>query len=138
MNRSLREFKFTFMALFPLLCAGRALERLTIFVIEPSLAQQAMFGMVVAYPWQIRSVDAPFGEDGLSMAWSYRLAASPTPVKQCEALDEQPSVNGSNAAFDCGLERNGGYMATGWKKGELWMKFDPPHRDPPGPETENQ
>jgi hypothetical protein len=126
-NRSLRELKFTFMALFPLLCAGRALERLNLFLIEPSVAQQAMFGKIVAYPWQIRSVDSWFGEDGVSMGWRYRLSAFPTPLKQCRADDWAKGENGSDPASGCGLEWNGGYMATGWKKGELWMKFDPPH-----------
>jgi hypothetical protein len=129
-NRSLRELKFTFMVAFPLLCAGRALERLNLFLIEPTAAQQAMFGKVVAYPWQIRSADSWFNEDGASMGWRYRLPAFPTPTRQCKANDWQKGGNGPDTAPSCGLEWNGGYMAAGWEKGELWMKFDPPHRDP--------
>ena len=127
MNRSLRELKFTFMVAFPLLCAGRALERLNLFLIQPSLAQQAMFGKIVAYPWQIRSVDSWISEDGVSTAWRYRLSAFPTPLKQCKARNLQQSVNGSDTVSGCEPEWDFGYTATGSRKGELWMKFDPPH-----------
>lgn len=130
MNRSLQELKFCFLAGLPLLCAGRAVERLNLFLLEPTAAQQAVFGRVVAYPWQLKRADSWFGEDGVTMAWRYRLPAFPTPVKQCEAADWLLPRYPSSDEQACGMDWSGGFLKAGWEKGSLWMGFDPPHIDP--------
>jgi len=129
LNRSLRELKFCFLAALPLLCAGRALERANLFLIEPIAAQKAVFGRTVAYPWQLEKADSRFGEDGVATTWRYKLPAFPSPVKQCEAKDWLQPRHPSSGERACGMDWAGGYLKAGWEKGRLWMAFDPPHED---------
>ena len=129
LNPSLRELKVCFLVALPLLCAGRALERLNLFLIEPTAAQKAVFGQIVAYPWQLEKADSRFGEDGIAMTWRYRLAAFPAPVKQCEAEDSLQPPHPHAGERACGMDWAGVYLKAGWEKGSLWMAFDPPHED---------
>lgn len=137
MNRSLRELKFCFMAGLPLLCAGRALDRLNLLLIEPIAAQTAIFGRVVAYPWQFEKVESWMSEDGISTAWSYKLPAFPKPLKQCKVNDWEEPRNASAINRSCSLAWDGGDMGAGWQEGILWMRFDPQHIDPSA-EADNQ
>lgn len=121
--------KFCFLAGLPLLCLGRTLDRVNVFVDEPSAAQKAVFGRVVAYPWQLGAVKTWYDEDGIGTSWRYKLPAPPTPVRQCKSEDILQPPHPAADEQTCGMDWGGGYLSAGWRQGELWMAFDPPHID---------
>lgn len=130
MNRSLLELKICLMAALPLLCAGRIVERIDRFAIEPIRAQRAIFGQIVAYPWQLRTVNSWFDEDGLFTDWRYARPAFPAPVKGCEPVPPGKGEALSAAGRGCGLAWESGYLATDWDKSVLSIRLSPAHIDP--------
>lgn len=119
MSQSLYELKILFFFAFPLLCAGRALERINFLIVAPSVYQQEIFGRIVAYPWQYRQVVWWFDKDTMSTTWTYRLPSFPTPLGRCTSDHLPPPRDASADYRACSILSKDSYLSAGWNHGEM-------------------
>jgi len=120
LTRSLRELKILFSIALALVCALRLWERIETLLIQPIATEKAVFGRVIAYPWDIERVDMIVGDAGVSKLWMFAKPAFPTPIAQCLPDLQRPRSASANYRR-CQIGPGADGPGAEWDKGTLTL-----------------